>query len=189
MNKLPLELLLCGAPDNWLLWLTQGGYTFHGSYYIIILTELLFLFPVIYRLADTIDGSVGIPLILLFHLLYEWLTFKTGLPGKLYRLLLFRYVIFLYCGCLLAKTRHLFAVSGGFCLLARSIFCLPAIWDITPLSCSGMIPGTSPRHLQRVGWLPLWPSPCGGRRDHGRHRRSYSRKYSRSYNPKRTWTG
>ena len=82
-----------------------------GSYYVILMLQLVFLFPFIYALYDQLHVKnklswiLEIIAVLLLQCFYELLTYLIDLDVQIYRLLLFRYVIFLYMGIVLYKAQ------------------------------------------------------------------------------------
>lgn len=104
------ELLVCGMPDNPIIWLLSGGYQMPGSYYVILLIQLLFLFPVIKRFAHIYAGTsnsgahtwwTGFIMVFIFQCAYELVTYVISLDVAIYRLLVFRYIIFIYGGAMI----------------------------------------------------------------------------------------
>ena len=109
---LALEMIILGKPDNVLTWLLSGGYQMPGSYYVILMLQLVFLFPFIYALYNQLHEKkklfwiLEIIAVLLLQCLYELLTYLIDLDVQIYRLLIFRYVIFLYMGIVLYKAQN-----------------------------------------------------------------------------------
>lgn len=101
-----LELLVIGIPENIGYWVASGGYQMPGSYYTILLLQLLLVYPAIKIAVDKTGawwhGIIGA---FIFHILYEILTYVLDLDVAIYRLLVFRYIIFLYGGALIYKHR------------------------------------------------------------------------------------
>lgn len=81
-----------------------------GSYYVILLIQLLFLFPVIKRFAHIYAGTsnsgahtwwTGFIMVFIFQCAYELVTYVISLDVAIYRLLVFRYIIFIYGGAMI----------------------------------------------------------------------------------------
>lgn len=99
-----LEVLILGWPENTLTWLLSGGYKMPGSYYVILMLQLLLLFPVIYwcyKWLERCSWLTGLAIVFAFQCVYEAFTYFIDLKVEIYRLLIFRYVIFLYMGVVL----------------------------------------------------------------------------------------
>ena len=108
LPALLLELVLLGLPDNPLVWLASGGYQMPGSYYVILMLQLIVLFPAVRKFYEwnTAKGgswAAGLAWVFAFQCLYEAATYMTDLSIGVYRLLIFRYVIFLYAGICLRR--------------------------------------------------------------------------------------
>lgn len=76
----------------WWFWVGGAG---PGSYYWPIMLQLVFLFPLIYF---TIKKK-GIVVCLVVQILYEWLVGVYAMNDLCYRLLIFRYLFAVACGC------------------------------------------------------------------------------------------
>ena len=101
-----LEVLILGWPENTLTWLLSGGYEMPGSYYVILMLQLLFLFPIIcwcYKWLEKCSWITGLVIAFAFQCAYEVFTYFINLKVEIYRLLIFRYVIFLYMGIVLYR--------------------------------------------------------------------------------------
>lgn len=107
-----LEVLLMGKPDSILVWLFSGGYQMPGSYYVILMIQLVLLFPCIYvfynwlHVKNTFKWIFGIVATFILQCLYELFTYLIDLDVQIYRLLIFRYFIFLYIGVVLYKVQQ-----------------------------------------------------------------------------------
>ena len=123
-----------------------------GSYYVILMLQLIVLFPAVRKFYEwnTAKGrswAAGLAWVFAFQCLYEAATYMTDLSIGVYRLLIFRYVIFPVCRYLLeAHVYHPY-----FCLspvkkddsIRRSVYPgsrLPKIGSRP--SCSVIPPGT-----------------------------------------------
>lgn len=108
---LVLELFVLGRPENLMIWLLQGGYQMPGSYYIIIMIQLVLLFPCIYafyyqlHVKRKLPWIFGIVVVFGFQCVYELFTYLIDLDVQIYRLLIFRYCVFLYAGIVLYKVK------------------------------------------------------------------------------------
>lgn len=71
-----------------------------GSYYYPILMQLLFLFPIIYFLVKQVSW-VGVAVVALLNLAYEYYVRYSEMELETYRLLAPRYLLFLAMGCYL----------------------------------------------------------------------------------------
>lgn len=107
-----LELFFIGLPDEQIIWLVSGGYQYPGSYYLILMLELVMIFPVIKYVCDKFTDThnewswlKGMLIVFSFQCVYEACTYLINLNIFIYRLLVFRYVIFIYSGTVLYKYR------------------------------------------------------------------------------------
>lgn len=108
LPALLLEVLVLGLPDDPLIWLASGGYQMPGSYYVILMFQLILLFPFIRRFYNWNKSKgrswlVGLAMIFLFHCVYELLTYVFRMPLPVYRLLVLRYIVFIYSGICLHR--------------------------------------------------------------------------------------
>lgn len=78
----------------------QGGYG-PGSYYVPILIQLIFIFPVIFWMIRKHD-LLGLVICILINLFYEAIKDLYGVTEECYRLLVFRYITELSFGCYFA---------------------------------------------------------------------------------------
>lgn len=74
-----------------------GGYTKYGSYYFPVMVEVILFYPLLYCLVAYLRGK-GVILVAVLNLLYESMVTVTDMPGSLYRLLGFRYMLYLAFG-------------------------------------------------------------------------------------------
>lgn len=106
-----LEVIVMGKPENILTWLLAGGYQMPGSYYVILMIQLVVFFPLIYSFyyhlhtKNNCSWILGILVVFILQCLYELLTYLIDLNVQIYRLLIFRYFIFLYMGIALYKAQ------------------------------------------------------------------------------------
>ena len=107
-----IELIIIGIPENPVVWLVSGGYDYPGSYYLILMLELLIIFPVIKWFCGLMMNDkenkpyawlIGFVIVFAFQCIYELITYLINLPRAVYRLLIFRYIIFIYGGIMLYK--------------------------------------------------------------------------------------
>lgn len=84
------------APQ-WLLHFIEGGLG-PGSYYVPVLIVMLFSFPLIY-IAIRRFSYWGVCLVGIVNLAYEILVTYSHMSGYLYRLLFFRYLLYVALGC------------------------------------------------------------------------------------------
>lgn len=75
----------------------EGGFG-PGSYYFPILIQLLFVFPLLYLLIRKFSWK-GVIAVAALNFGYELLVKLSGMPKTTYRLLLFRYLLYLGFGC------------------------------------------------------------------------------------------
>lgn len=138
-------------------WGIQGGFG-PGSYYVPVLLQLIFCFPFLYWLfrKDPLWGSVGI---LAFQTIIEAGCHVFEISSDLYRLMAFRYFVFLWAGMVLYHYRArlkplwlaLSAVIGAayICILNYSDYAphfyrywtdcsLPTVLYFFPLSFGGL---------------------------------------------------
>lgn len=107
LPALIIEIYFLGKPDNMALWLLSGGYSLPGSYYVILMIQLVVLFPLIYKFYQQLHVKrgysffTGIAVAMMIQCAYELLTWLIKLDVSIYRLLIFRYFIFLYTGVVL----------------------------------------------------------------------------------------
>ena len=87
-----------------LIMFISGGWG-PGGYYIQILMQLLFLFPIIYYIVKKIELKFGGIFCVGIQLLIEFIFHYNNLPSELYRLLIFRYIVFIYLGILLFENK------------------------------------------------------------------------------------
>lgn len=99
------EILIYGIPDNSMKWLLSGGYQMPGSYYFSLLLQLMFLFPIIKLLSEKINVYAGFIIVFVFQCTYEIFTYVIGLDAEIYRVLVFRYIIFIYGGIAIYKLK------------------------------------------------------------------------------------
>lgn len=85
-----------------------------GSYYFIVLLQLLFLFPFIFFITKKKCGWI---LLILFQIFLEIVTQKLGLPDYYYRLLFFRYLGFVTLG----STLYLHNKKGDRAIISKVI--------------------------------------------------------------------
>lgn len=106
-----LEVIVMGKPENILTWLLSGGYQMPGSYYVILMIQLVVFFPLIYAFYNHLHTKnnrswiFGLITAFIMQCLYELLTYLIDLNVQIYRLLIFRYFIFLYMGIVLYKAQ------------------------------------------------------------------------------------
>lgn len=105
-----IELLIEGPPEKPVKWLLSGGYAYPGSYYVILMLELLAIFPFIEMLGERSvkrntrnAWMIGLSEVFIGQCAYELFTYLLELSGGIYRLLVFRYVIFIYGGVVIYK--------------------------------------------------------------------------------------
>lgn len=101
-----IELFVLGVPDSFFVWIVSGGYQLPGSYYVIILIQLILLFPIIryfYIFCERwkFSWQLGLLITFCFQCLYELVSYYWELSFGIYRLLIFRYFIFVYFGVVL----------------------------------------------------------------------------------------
>lgn len=78
----------------------RGG-TGPGSYYYPIMIQFIFVFPVIYYMVKKYD-FYGVCLCVIFNAIYELLKTSYMMEDACYRVLIFRYIFIISCGCYLA---------------------------------------------------------------------------------------
>ena len=105
---LVIEIAFLGYPKNIFTWLASGGYQMPGSYYVVLMIQLIVLFPVIKKFYNWNSKHlkncfIGLAIVFFFQCVFEWLTYIIDLPDTIYRLLIFRYTIFLYAGICIRK--------------------------------------------------------------------------------------
>lgn len=106
-----LELFLYGRPERMGVCLLSGGYQMPGSYYVVLLFQLLILFPLIKCIADkrsTVSDGRRFLEVFLFQCVYEGVAYMVDLDVGIYRLLVFRYVIFIYGGIMIYQKMGVF---------------------------------------------------------------------------------
>lgn len=85
------------TPKEWLLHFIEGGLG-PGSYYVPVLVVMLFCFPLIYICIRRFS-YLGVAFIGLIHLAYEIYVRYGHMDKYYYRLLFFRYLLFVAFGC------------------------------------------------------------------------------------------
>lgn len=111
LPALIIELIILGKPQKIATWLLSGGYQMPGSYYVILMIQLVMLFPLIYEFYNQLhvkrDCSLltGISVAIILQCGYELLTLLIDLDISIYRLLIFRYFVFLYVGVAIFKAK------------------------------------------------------------------------------------
>lgn len=73
----------------------RGGY---GGYYISMMIQAIVVLPLLYWLANKTSAKTMLTLSFSFNLLFELYSYFIGIPGSLYRLLIFRYLFALALG-------------------------------------------------------------------------------------------
>lgn len=84
-----------------LRWILNGTFG-QGSYYYLILIQLVFVFPAIYFIIEH-NGKIGLQICFIINLIYEILKWSYGLNEECYRLLIFRYIFLLATGVFATK--------------------------------------------------------------------------------------
>ena len=69
-----------------------------GSYYFPCMIQFIFIFPIIFRLIDKFK-SKGLLVCFIVNILYEILQRAYDMNHTCYRLLVFRYIFTISCGC------------------------------------------------------------------------------------------
>jgi fucose 4-O-acetylase-like acetyltransferase len=105
----------------------KGGYG-PGSYYVPLLFQLIFLFPLVYAIIEK-KGKHGLFLCLMANIAFEVLKQAFGMQESEYRLLIFRYLFLIACGCYMAiyeneksKENSFPPITWIICLLAGIMF-------------------------------------------------------------------
>jgi len=86
---------------KWVLTGTTGD----GSYYVPIMVQLIFYFPLVY-LTFKISRYFGLTITFVVNLIYELLVYYFSLTPELYRLLIFRYTFILGLGTFLYLSKE-----------------------------------------------------------------------------------
>lgn len=73
----------------------RGGY---GGYYISMMIQSILVLPLLYWLANKTSARTMLTISFSFNLLFELYSYYIGIPGFLYRLLVFRYLFALALG-------------------------------------------------------------------------------------------
>lgn len=95
-----LHILMRGdsfSAGDWILYFIEGGLG-PGSYYVPVLIVMLFTFPLMYVCIRRFS-YFGVCLVALVNLAYELFVYYGHVPGPLYRLLFFRYLLYVALGC------------------------------------------------------------------------------------------
>ena len=82
-----------------------------GSYYFPILIQLVFLFPVIYRIVSKYEKQ-GLVICCIANILYELLQWAYGMSEDTYRLLIFRYILYISFGCYFGLEKRISKCCG-----------------------------------------------------------------------------
>lgn len=112
LPALIIEIFILGRPDNTVQWLLSGGYSLPGSYYVILMIQLVVLFPLIYEFYKQLHVKKEYSLLtwmvlaMMIQCAYEFLTWLVKLDISIYRLLIFRYFVFLYVGVVLFQEKQ-----------------------------------------------------------------------------------
>ena len=97
----------------------SGGLGKFGTYYVPILVQMLFLFPLIYALLR--NNVRNISLLFAVNLLYELCKDSLGIEKADYRLLAFRYIFLISMGCWLYFKRDHLSPIGQVLMLAFGV--------------------------------------------------------------------
>ncbi len=89
---------------DFLLFLLTGGIK-PGSYYIVILLQFTVIYPLMLQLFQK-SAKQSICLFFSIHFLFDMITNYSPIPGKIYRLLIFRYLAFIIMGIALYYSSH-----------------------------------------------------------------------------------
>lgn len=92
-------LLIEGKHINLFRIFAYGAYG-PGSYYVPILIQLIFIFPIIYKLVEK-NAKLGLTLAAVGNLVYEIVVRVSGMEKYYYRLLIGRYILLIAFGCYL----------------------------------------------------------------------------------------
>ena len=122
-----------------------------GGYYVQILFQLLIIFPTMYffvkRLGLTLGGVLCVGIQFILEFVYQYY----NLPSSLYRLLILRYIIFIYLGIVLyedkKKIKNTYLFTG--CVLSFIYIYLITYKSYVPDIAFRLWTGTS---LPTAGW-------------------------------------
>ncbi|MCC8016515.1 MAG: acyltransferase [Clostridiales bacterium] len=103
-----VELVYFGLPDNPVNWLLSGGHSMPGSYYIVLLFQCIIYYPFLKWICEKLKFIPSFLLILLIHAAFELLAYFSKMDVALYRLLIFRYTVFLYGGIQIFRFKNKF---------------------------------------------------------------------------------
>ncbi|MDD4690406.1 MAG: acyltransferase [Eubacteriales bacterium] len=76
----------------------RGGAGLNGSYYVPVMIQLVFIFPVLYLLIKKYKTN-GLIVCLAINFLYELICTLTHIPYDIYRILMPRYIAYVALGC------------------------------------------------------------------------------------------
>ncbi len=104
LHKLPLGATFLDSPKDYILWLVTGTVGF-GSYYIVLMVQLIVVFPLVYMLFIK-NRTLGLILCAVINLCYDLGAHYLGMPDKMYRLLIFRLLLIIGFGIYLALLKE-----------------------------------------------------------------------------------
>ena len=117
--------LVLHYPVKRMIFIIATGGMGQGSYYTVILMQIIILFPLLFRLINTKYGFISI---ILGNLIFEIWVSVANMNPEIYRLLCLRYLIFLATGAAYARFKKQLAGNKEFilsvCFLVIGIICI-----------------------------------------------------------------
>lgn len=144
-----------------------------GSYYFPIMLQFIFVFPAIFFIVKS-HAKKGVVICFVINFIFELLQRAYGMTDGLYRLLVFRYIFVIACGCYLASEQFemkkwmsalSIGIGAGFIVLCCYLEYTPKIivyWTRTSfVACLYIIPiiAVLIRRFGRIRFKPL--EVCG----------------------------
>ena len=105
-----------------------GGLKKYGTYYLPVLIQLTLIFPALFLLIK--KYKYGLHICFIINLLYEILKNILHMPGSVYRIVAFRYIFMISCGCYIYFNKEKLKDSKMKLLLSL-IFGIFYIWLIS----------------------------------------------------------
>ena len=107
--------------SEWISMFLHGGVG-PGAYYVPIMIQLVFLFPLIFFMIRKLD-YIGLISSFILCFLFEIIQHIMHMDPEVYRFLIFRYLFAIVAGCYLAIGRHQLSI-----LIASVSSCVGAFW-------------------------------------------------------------
>lgn len=143
----PLEFTGIKSIVKFFWYFFTGGYVFPGSYYIPVLIQLIFIFPLLKICYNKLKEK-SLLLIALIQIAYEALTYFLNIPLSITRILIFRYLIFIISGIFIfekyrkkeLKNKSAYAVLF---LIGVIYIVLIGYFDLVPKIIFTIVPSTA----------------------------------------------